>query len=116
MNTQSNLPLVLKRAKHNRYNPLSSIGDPAQLTRKLDAFEAGYLRDAVNIWDSLEQRDDVIRAVVSKRKKAVGRQGWTVLIHESLPANRRAEAETHAAALEHSTKAKTPSTARNAAA
>jgi hypothetical protein len=42
------------------------------MTRKLDAFESGYLKDAVNIWDALEQRDDLIRTVVSKRKKAVG--------------------------------------------
>ena len=102
MNTQSNIPLErLKRAKQNRYNPLSSIADPAQMTRKLDAFEVGYLKESVNIWDLLEQRDDLVRAVVSKRKKAVGRQGWTVLIHESLPADRRAEAQAHADALEH---------------
>ena len=82
MNTQSNLSLVrLRRAKQSRYNPLMSLGDPAQLTRRLDAFEVGYLKDAVNIFDLLEQRDDLIRSVVSKRKKAVGRQGWTVLIH-----------------------------------
>ena len=95
MNTQSNIPLVrLKRAKQARYNPLSGIADP-------DAFEVGYLKEAVNIWDSLEQRDDLVRAVASKRKKAVGRQGWTILIHESLPADRRAEAQAHAAALGH---------------
>ena len=113
MNTQSNIPLVrLKRAKQTPYNPLSGIADPTQMIRKLDAFGVGYLKEAVNIWDSLEQRDDLVRAVASKRKKAVGRQGWTVLIHESLPADRRAdlsrqsfgasaEAQTHAAALEH---------------
>ena len=27
----------------------------------------------------LEQRDDLLRSVISKRKKSVGRQGWTVL-------------------------------------
>src|SRR5688572_22574267 len=92
MNTQSNLSLArLKRAKQSRYNPLPSITDPAQLTRKLDAFEVGYFKEAVNIWDSLEQRDDLARSVVSKRKKAVGRQGWTILLHESLPADRRAD-------------------------
>src|SRR5688572_25835664 len=102
MNMQTNISLGrLKRAKQTRYNPLPGIGDPGQLTRKLDAFEVGHLKDAVNIWDSLEQRDDLVRSVVSKRKKAVGRQGWTVLIHESLPAVRRAEAQAHADALEH---------------
>ena len=65
MNTQSNLsPVRLKRAKQSRYNnPLP------QLTRKLDAFEVGYLNQEVNIFNSLEQRD-FVRSVVAKRKKA----------------------------------------------
>ena len=52
MNTQSNLsPVRLKRAKQSRYNnPLP------QLTRKLDAFEVGYLNQEVNIFNSLEQK------------------------------------------------------------
>src|ERR1051326_7321702 len=102
MNTHSHLNLSrLKRAKQNRYNPLPSLTDPLQLTRKLDAFEAGYLKDVVNIWDSLEKRDDLIRTVVSKRKKSIGRQGWTVLVHGDVPADRHPEAQAHAAALEY---------------
>jgi hypothetical protein len=70
MNTNSQLPLARpKRAKQSRYHPLPGLNDPLHLTRKLDAFEAGYLKDSVNIRDALEQRDDLIRAVVSKRKK-----------------------------------------------
>jgi hypothetical protein len=91
MNTQSNILLGrLKRAKQNRCNPPSSITDPHSA-----------LPSRVNILDSFEQRDDHVRAVVSKRKKAVGRQGWTVLIHESLPAARRAEAERRSHSAEH---------------
>jgi phage gp29-like protein len=102
MNTHTQLTLNrLKRAKQTRFNPLTSISDPAQIARKLDAFEVGYIKEVVNIWDTLEQRDDLIRAVVSKRKKAAGRQGWTVLIRDSVPPARRAEAEEHAAALEY---------------
>ncbi len=102
MNTASQLQLSrLKRAKQNRYNPLPSITDPTQITRKLDAFEVGYLKDAVNIWDSLEQRDDLIRTVISKRKKSIGRQGWTVLIHDDITPAQRSEAEQHATALEY---------------
>src|SRR5262245_19334086 len=101
MNTQTQLTMTrLQRAKRLRYNPLSGISDPSQIANKLDAFEVGYLKDAVNIWDTLEQRDDLIRAVVSKRKKAAGRQGWTVLIRDSVTAEQREEAELHAAALE----------------
>jgi len=89
MTTHSNLPLTrLKRAKQHRYNPLPNITDPAVLTRKLDAFDTGYPKESVNISDSLEQRDDLI----PKRKKAIGRQGWTILMDDIVPAERRAEA------------------------
>ena len=102
MNLNSQLQLSrLQKAKQNRYNPLPGITNPTQITRKLDAFEIGYLKDAVNIWDSLEQRDDLIRTVVSKRKKSIGRQGWTVQIRDSVTPAQRAEAEQHAAALEY---------------
>src|SRR5688572_14082104 len=101
MKTTSQISLVqLRRGKQARFNPLSTLTNPTDVGKKLDAFESGYLKDAANIWDALEQRDDVVRAVVSKRKKAVGRQGWTVLIKESTPADRQSEAEAHAAALE----------------
>ena len=102
MNTNSQLALTrLKRAKRARYNPLSGVSSPDDLTHKLDSFEGGYLKDAVNIWDTLEQRDDLVRAVVLKRKKAAGGQGWTVLIRDSVTPDQRGEAEQHAAALEH---------------
>src|SRR5438067_644079 len=79
----------------------TGITDPATIGRKLDSFEVGYLKESVNIWETLEQRDDLIRAVVSKRKKAAGRQGWTVLVRDSVPPEQRAEAEEQAAALEY---------------
>ena len=47
---------------------------PTRLIRKLGAFEVGYLKDAVNILDSLEQRDD---------------QSWTVLIGDSITSDQR---------------------------
>src|ERR1051325_6922241 len=100
IHTQLNLAR-LEVAKRNRYNPLPGITDAAAITKKLDAFEVGYLKDSVNIWDTLEQRDELIRTVVSKRKKAVGREGWTVLIRDSVTAEQRGEAEQHAAALEY---------------
>lgn len=102
MNTQTNLALTrLRRAKQNRFDPLSNSADPIQISRKLDAFEAGYLKDAVNIFNALEQREDLIRTVVSKRKKAVGREGWTILINDNVDRSQHSEAEAHVAALEH---------------
>ncbi len=90
-----------RRAKQGRYNPISGLTDPRQVARKLDAFEAGYLREAVNIWETLEQRDDLIRTVVSKRKKAIGREGWTVLAKNDLRPEQAVEAREHVAALEY---------------
>src|SRR5687768_4706041 len=71
------LPVAL-RAKKWRFNPLTNIL-PATLARHLDAFDAGHLRDAALIWDAIEQRDDLLRGVISKRKKSVARHGWTIL-------------------------------------
>src|SRR5688572_20104151 len=69
---------VATRAKKWRFNPLTNLKS-ASLARHLDAFEAGQLREAALIWEALEQRDDLLRGVISKRKKSVARHGWTVL-------------------------------------
>jgi len=101
MNTTTVIPpLQRRRAQRWRFNPLRRL-DPETLSRHLDAFEAGRLREAVEIFDALEQRDDLLRAVVSKRKKAVGRHGWAILpVHGLDPALEPAARE-HAAALDH---------------
>ena len=76
MNTQSHLALGrLELGKQNRYSP-ANITDPTQISRKFDSFEVGHIKDTVDIFGALEDRDDLIRAVVSKRKKAVGHQEW----------------------------------------
>ncbi|HEV8542362.1 MAG TPA: DUF935 family protein [Verrucomicrobiae bacterium] len=89
----------MKRAKRWRFNPLSHLQIDS-LARHLDAFEAGYLREAAAIWDALEQRDDLLRGVIAKRKKSVARYGWTVLPKDALAPADAAEAKRHAAALE----------------
>ena len=98
---ESDINGIRRRGKQERFNLVAGLNMPEQLGRRLDAFDAGYLRDAVNIWDTLEQRDDLIRTVVSKRKKAVGREGWTVLPKRGLRAEQAAEAREHVAALEY---------------
>src|SRR4051812_2737627 len=100
MNTTSILNRArATRSKQMRFNPLGSL-DISSMSRHLDRFEAGYLRDAANIWDHLEQRDDLIRAVVAKRKKSIARQGYTVLMNNDIPETQKDEAREHAAALE----------------
>src|SRR5262245_47049585 len=89
----------MKRAKRWRFNPLTSL-TPTALSRSLDAFEAGYLREAASIWDALEQRDDLLRTVIAKRKKSVARHGWTVLPNAHLGPGEKEQAKKHAEALE----------------
>lgn len=101
MNTTTLIPAIQRRrAQRWRFNPLRRL-DPETLSRHIDAFEAGRLREAVEIFEALEQRDDLLRAVVSKRKKAVGRHGWTILPMPGIDPGREAEARAHAAALDH---------------
>jgi hypothetical protein len=83
-----------------RFNPLSRL-NPKMLSRHLDEFEAGHLRAAAHVFELLEQRDDLLRGVISKRKKSVARHGWTVLRATGLAAERQAEAAAHAEALEY---------------
>src|SRR5688500_16472209 len=97
MNTKQTTAVAL-RAKKWRFNPLINL-EPASLARHLNAFEAGYLRESANIWEALEQRDDLLRTVISKRKKSVARHGWTVLPKENLTDSEKAAAEQQVAAL-----------------
>ena len=99
MNTNNHLSFTRSaRSKLWRFNPLTNL-QPTQLSRVLDAFEAGHLREAVAVWDALEQRDDLLRGVISKRKKSVARHGWTVLPKTGLPESQAAEARAHVSAL-----------------
>src|ERR1044071_5392975 len=88
-----------KRSKKWRFNPVKGL-DAERLGRYLDAFDAGYLRDAANVWDQVEMRDDLLRTVISKRKKSVARNGWTVLPVPNLAPEQKEEARAHAEALE----------------
>jgi phage gp29-like protein len=45
----------------------------------LDEFTRGYLRTAALAWESIEQRDDVVKGVSLKRKKSVARLNWEIL-------------------------------------
>ncbi|HVK58987.1 MAG TPA: DUF935 family protein, partial [Candidatus Kapabacteria bacterium] len=99
MKTTPNDGLIALRAKKWRFNPLTAL-QPTTLARHLDAFDAGHLKDAVLIWDALEQRDDLLRGVISKRKKSVARHGWTVLQKENLNYAEKVNAERHVEALQ----------------
>ena len=90
----------LRRALRWRFNPIRNLTVDS-LANQLDAFDAGYLREAVQTWEVIERRDDILRSVIPKRKKAIARHGWTVLPARELQPSEEAESKRHAAALEY---------------
>ncbi|MDP0496139.1 MAG: DUF935 family protein [Verrucomicrobiota bacterium JB024] len=94
MKTASLIPTDRARSSRRAtFNPIRHL-TPGTLTRMLDSFHAGELRQAALAWEAIEQRDDLVKAVATKRKKAVGRFGWEI---ESFDDSE--EARRHAAAL-----------------
>jgi len=85
---------VVQLALRTRFNPLRSL-TPALLSAQLDQFALGFVAFAALTWDAIERRDDVLRNVASKRKKAVAK-----LKRQSLQHEESAEAAAHAEALD----------------
>ena len=86
------------RWRQIRFNPLRSL-TPERLASAMDSAAAGWLREQAMIFEAVEQRDAIVRSVMTKRKSAVARQGkdWQIIIPD--PDDPRAEA--HKATLEH---------------
>ena len=49
-----------------------------RLTAQIESYNNGYLADFALTAEAMEQRDDVLKNVIAKRKKAVTRHGWEV--------------------------------------
>ena len=80
MNTIQNPLSSTRIAAHirSRFDPIRNL-TPERLSRQLDDFHAGYLREAALTWEAIERRDDIINAVAAKRKMGACRNGWDVL-------------------------------------
>lgn len=75
-----------------RFNPISQL-NPEMLTLTLNRFHAGDVRQAALLWESIEQRDDLIKSVATKRKKSPARYGWEIeLLEDSARARRHQRA------------------------
>ena len=85
---------IVQLALRTRFNPIRSL-TPQVLSSQLDNFNLGYIAFAALTWDAIEKRDDVIKGVAAKRKKAVAK-----LKRESLLREESSEAEEHKAALD----------------
>jgi len=85
---------VVQLALRSRFNPLRGL-TPQLLSVYLDNFLLGFVAYAGLVWDQIEKRDDVIRNVASKRKKALAKYK-----RQSYQRDGSAEAEAHAEALD----------------
>jgi len=84
------------RWRQIRFNPLRSL-TPERLAEALDSAAAGWLRQAALIFEVIEQREAIVRSVMTKRRSAVARRDWQVVI----PDASNPLAESHKATLEY---------------
>ena len=87
-------PDLVQMAIRSRFSPIRGL-TPQLLSVQLDQFYLGFLAWTALTWDAIERRDDVIKGVASKRKKAVARLEWEIITVEDSP-----EAKLHQAALQ----------------
>lgn len=75
---------AVKQARRQRWNPLRNL-TPESLTRALDSFEYGDLREFAILADVIADRDDTIKSVKPKREKATAAREWKILKREKSP-------------------------------
>lgn len=61
---------AVRFSRRTRWNPMGNL-TATSLTRALDGFERGDLREAAMLWDAIARRDDTIPSVKAKREKSV---------------------------------------------
>jgi phage gp29-like protein len=69
--------LAIEREIQSRFNPLPGL-TPDGLARQIDEFRAGYLHNLALTMDVMEERDDLLAAVVPKAKAAPTIHGWEI--------------------------------------
>jgi phage gp29-like protein len=61
-----------------RFNPTKGISADS-LSNAHDEFDRGNLRNAALMWEVIEDRDDLVKALAAKRKKNIARNGFEVI-------------------------------------
>ena len=84
------------RWRQTRFNPLRSL-TPERLASALDQKDAGWLRESAIIFETIEQREPMVRSVMTKRRAAVARRDWQIVVPDPLHPN----ADAHKATLEY---------------
>ena len=67
--------------RQTKHNPLPHL-KPETLSRALDAFERGHIREAAILWEKMAERDDVLMSVKPKREKDVSQLKMQVVVVE----------------------------------
>ena len=78
--------------KLTRYNPIRQL-KPEVLSHYMDLFQQGYLRYLDLLVDAIAQRDGTLKTVIPKRKAAVKRLRWDIVVQENLDPAAEAEAQ-----------------------
>ena len=70
---------ALRYIRQNKHNPLPYL-KPEMLSRALESFEHGRIREAVLLWEKMAERDDMISSVKPKREKDVSQLDMQVVV------------------------------------
>ena len=70
---------TLRYIRQNKHNPLPYL-KPEMLSRVLDSFEHGRIREAVLLWEKIAERDDMLASVKPKREKDVSQLDMQVVV------------------------------------
>ena len=83
-----------------RFNPTKNITADS-LSNAHDEFDRGNLRNAAIMWEVIEDRDDLVKAVAGKRKKNIARNGFEVVTFPKKGTDGYEQALNQKAALEY---------------
>lgn len=86
---------ALRAVRRMKYNPMPRLS-PKMLTRALEAFEVGDIKEAAALWEIMARRDDTLSSVKPKREKHVSQLDRQVM---ALP-DSGADGEAHRKVLE----------------
>jgi phage gp29-like protein len=75
---------AVKQYRRQRWNPLRTLS-PETLTRALEAFDYGDLREFALMAETIAERDDTLKSVKPKREKATAHRDWNILAREKSP-------------------------------
>lgn len=67
-----------------RFAPVRGL-TPERLSRELEQFDLGYLRDLALLMETVEKRDYTLKVVAAKRKKSVARNEFTIVQADDSP-------------------------------